>query len=118
MSKRVGEVTTANGSAIVVSASIAGVEIDGAPGVDPDDASALSRLILDAGHESRRMRERSAAEPRDCPTTPRWLVCNTDGTVSVREEGTNRCIAHGEGTDGMRFDEATEIAEAHNGARG
>lgn len=59
MSKKIGEVTSAKGRTWQVWVSLAGVELDGEAGIEPDDASALARLMLDAALEARAMRIRA-----------------------------------------------------------
>jgi len=59
MSKRIGEVVTSTGGKWEVSASLGGVEIAGGAGIEPDDATALGRLLLDAAQEARVMRAKA-----------------------------------------------------------
>ena len=58
MSKKIGEVMSATGATWEVWASAVGVAIAGGAEIEPDDASALARLLLDAASESRVLRER------------------------------------------------------------
>jgi len=62
--KRIGEVMSSTGATWEVCASSAGVTIAGGATIEPDDASALARLLLDAAQDSRVMRLREDAVNR------------------------------------------------------
>jgi len=55
---KIGEVRSATGAVWEVRWSHKGITMAGGAPIDPDDASALARLLLDAAHECRVARER------------------------------------------------------------
>jgi hypothetical protein len=52
----VGEVKSSTGAVWEVEYSYAGVTMAGGTPIEPDDASALARLLLDAAHATRLLR--------------------------------------------------------------
>jgi len=96
VSKKIGEVKSVTGAKWEVWATPAGVSMAGGATIEPDDASALARLLLDAAHESRVMRMRTdAALP---PVQPR---------KHRAPNATERALGEGAhlSNDGRRWDE-------------